>query len=44
MKNQQYAPETGQEAEIRHVWTALLWQGVLDIAATLVGAAMCSTF
>jgi len=27
----------------RHVWTALRWQGFSWTAATLVGAAMCST-
>lgn len=28
---------------VRHVWTALLWQGDLNVSARLVGAAMCST-
>jgi transposase len=27
----------------RHVWTALLWQGGMNVFARLVGAAMCST-
>ena len=28
---------------LRHVWTALRWQGVFLMRRLLVGAAMCST-
>ena len=28
---------------LRHVWTALRWQGLSSVSARLVGAAMCST-